>query len=164
MTILNKQKAFTLIELLVVIAIIAILTAIVMSNFTQAKAKARDAKRVSDIAQIQLALELYFDRCNIYPTDITRAVGSITEGCTGLTPPVTLGTFISKIPSDPTTGAIYQYGAAADGSDYIIKAVLETQNVALQDRATPTVFYGTFTNASCVSYIAPTYDYCMVPK
>jgi general secretion pathway protein G len=66
------KNGFTLIELLVVLAIIAILTAIVTTNFTTSKSKARDAKRVSDIAQIQLALEMVFDKCNAYPEGISR--------------------------------------------------------------------------------------------
>ena len=42
----GKRGGFTLVELLVVIAIISILTAIVTANFTQAKARSRDAKRI----------------------------------------------------------------------------------------------------------------------
>ena len=86
----SNKKGFTLIELLVVIAIIAILTAIVTANFATSKAKARDAKRISDIAQIQLALEMVFDRCNVYPPDITNIT---TDICTGYP----LNYFISKI-------------------------------------------------------------------
>src|SRR3954464_9740768 len=64
---LHSQKAFTLIELMITVAIIALLTAIILTNLNQPKVRARDAKRVSDIGQLQLALELFFDRCNRYP-------------------------------------------------------------------------------------------------
>jgi prepilin-type N-terminal cleavage/methylation domain-containing protein len=67
----TPQKGFTLVELLVVIAIIAILTGIVATNFTSARSRARDAKRVSDLGHIQLAIELYFDRCKQYPEPVT---------------------------------------------------------------------------------------------
>ncbi|MDO8601419.1 MAG: type II secretion system protein [bacterium] len=54
----KKEKAFTLIELLVVIAIIGMLAGIVMVSMGGARAKARDAKRQSDIRQIVTAQAL----------------------------------------------------------------------------------------------------------
>ena len=57
----NKQKGFTLIELLVVISIISLLSSVVLSSLNSARAKARDARRVSDIHQIGLAIQLYID-------------------------------------------------------------------------------------------------------
>jgi prepilin-type N-terminal cleavage/methylation domain-containing protein len=56
-----NKKGFTLIELLVVIAITAILTSVMVPSLFSTKSKARDTKRISDIAQIQLALEVYQD-------------------------------------------------------------------------------------------------------
>lgn len=61
------KKGFTLIELLVVIAIIGILASIVLASLNSARIKSRDARRVADIKQIQLALELYFDANGSYP-------------------------------------------------------------------------------------------------
>jgi prepilin-type N-terminal cleavage/methylation domain-containing protein len=60
------RKGFTLIELLVVIAIIGLLASIVLVSLNSARAKARDAKRVSELKQIQTAIELYYDRANSY--------------------------------------------------------------------------------------------------
>ena len=72
----NKNKGFTLIELLVVIAIIGVLATLLLLQLGGARAKARDAKRVSDITQIRTALEQYFDdnsgtypQLNLYTTD-----------------------------------------------------------------------------------------------
>lgn len=64
---LSKQKGFTLVELLVVIAIIGILATLLILQLGVARQRARDAKRISDIAQIQSALELYFDDAGNYP-------------------------------------------------------------------------------------------------
>ena len=62
------KKSFTLIELLVVIAIIGVLAALVIPNLTQARAKARDAKRTEDLRALQNALELYYSDHNSYPS------------------------------------------------------------------------------------------------
>ncbi|PIP68971.1 hypothetical protein CO033_00195 [Candidatus Nomurabacteria bacterium CG_4_9_14_0_2_um_filter_32_10] len=59
--ILSKKKGFTLIELLVVVAIIGILASIVLISLNNARSKARNAKRNSDIEQIIIVLNLDFD-------------------------------------------------------------------------------------------------------
>ncbi|OGF31319.1 hypothetical protein A3H09_03530, partial [Candidatus Falkowbacteria bacterium RIFCSPLOWO2_12_FULL_45_13] len=64
---MRKQKGFTLIELLVVIAIIGLLSTLAVVALNNARMKSRDAKRVSDIKQIQTALELYYNDANSYP-------------------------------------------------------------------------------------------------
>ena len=63
----EKERGFTLIELLVVIAIIGVLASMVMTSLSKAKAKARDARRVEDIRQIQNALEMYYAEHGRYP-------------------------------------------------------------------------------------------------
>jgi prepilin-type N-terminal cleavage/methylation domain-containing protein len=52
----NKLKGFTLLELVIVIAIIGILAVIVLPNFIQALAKARDAKKMTELRGIQTFL------------------------------------------------------------------------------------------------------------
>jgi prepilin-type N-terminal cleavage/methylation domain-containing protein len=53
------EKGFTLIELLVVIAIIGVLAAITLASLNTARAKARDATRLSDVRALKIALEMY---------------------------------------------------------------------------------------------------------
>jgi prepilin-type N-terminal cleavage/methylation domain-containing protein len=57
-----KKKGFTLIELLVVISIISMLTSVVLASLNDARAKARDIRRIQDLNQIRNAFFLYYDQ------------------------------------------------------------------------------------------------------
>ena len=92
---MNKNNpAFTLIELLVVIAIIGILTALAVVSLQNSRRSARDAKRLSDVKQIQIALELYYQDNSSYPPTLspgnTLATNSITYMETIPYPPTTI--------------------------------------------------------------------------
>ncbi|PIQ91524.1 MAG: hypothetical protein COV70_03245 [Parcubacteria group bacterium CG11_big_fil_rev_8_21_14_0_20_39_22] len=63
----RSKHGFTLIELLVVIAIIGMLSSVVLASLNSARAKARDARRVADMKQVQTALEFYYDKYGYYP-------------------------------------------------------------------------------------------------
>lgn len=56
-----RKKGFTLIELLVVIAIIGLLSSIGSVAMGPARKNARDTRRMSDIRQINLAMEMCYD-------------------------------------------------------------------------------------------------------
>ncbi len=139
------KRGFTLIELLVVVAIIGILTAIISANFAQAKAKARDAKRISDLSQIQLALELAFDKCQVYPSALTD-----TDACPGY--PMT--TFISVVPRDTYRNRDYYYGTDTNKYDYRLGAELE--NLGSLPGQNPSSLY----NVTCTGGTF----YCVSPK
>src|SRR3989344_8228057 len=67
---LTTRKGFTLIELLVVIAIIGILASVILVGVASFRGKGRDARRISDVHQLQNALELYFTSNASYPDDL----------------------------------------------------------------------------------------------
>jgi general secretion pathway protein G len=70
---MKKQQGFTLIELLVVIAIIGLLSTLAVVALNSARMKARDAQRVSNVKQIQTALELYINDYGNYPDSISSS-------------------------------------------------------------------------------------------
>ncbi len=96
----SYKRGFTLIELLVVIAIIGILSSIVLASLNSARQKGRDARRISDVKQLQLALELFYDGNGQYASTTASLV---------------TGGYIAAIPTDPQTSAAYSY-AALQGS------------------------------------------------
>jgi prepilin-type N-terminal cleavage/methylation domain-containing protein len=131
----SHSRAFTLIELLVVIAIIGILTSIVLASLSSARSKARDAKRISDIGNIQLALELCYDRGKTYPSSIADAPSTISCGSSNK-----LSDYISQIPIPPTSSlnqASYSYTGTTN--DYLLSIQLENYNEVLKDNYTVTV-------------------------
>ncbi len=118
----KTKKGFTLIELLVVIAIIGILASVVLASLNSARRKSRDARRVADIKEIQLALELFFDGNRHYPTGLYG-----TGADTGLT----AGGYMPTVSYDPLQlgGAnneyAYAYSPATDPLFYHLGASLE---------------------------------------
>ena len=109
-----KTAGFTLIELLVVIAIIGTLASIVLASLNNARRKSRDARRITDIKQVQLALELYFDGAGIgqYPLASATCDASTSYGLEQLV----TGGYIPQIPRDPSSvTTCYRYSSPASG-------------------------------------------------
>jgi len=111
-----KKSGFTLIELLVVIAIIGLLASIVLVSLNSARAKARDAKRIADIRQIQAALEMYYDQNGTYPISGNcgatspnggwcNSVQSLSGGHWIRNGASNLGAYLSNDPIDPKQGS-----------------------------------------------------------
>lgn len=143
------KKGFTLIELLVVIAIIGVLASIVLASLNNARRKSRDARRITDIKQVQLALELYFDgEGNAYPTASATCDASTQYGLQVLK---TEG-YIPQVPRDPLSSGsnyCYNYATPASGaitSYHLGSALEDTGNSALTGDADCTTSCSTFTN------------------
>ena len=145
----RRRDGFTLIALLVVIAIIGILSSVVLASLNSARKKGRDARRVAGIKQMQLALELYFDANRQYPL-LFNTANIVTPG------------YMSAIPLDPVTAAVYSYSALLSGANctsYHLRATLEdTTNLALTgdaDAAAGTICVGSNADAAGTD---PIYD------
>lgn len=81
-----KKKGFTLIELLVVIAIIGLLATIAVVALSNSRSRARDARRLADIKQIQTALQLYYHEQGGYPSSLGTSIATGTSVYMALVP------------------------------------------------------------------------------
>lgn len=150
----KTSSGFTLIELLVVIAIIGILSSIVLASLNSARSKARDVRRMSDIGQLQLALEFYYDANGTYP-NIPQS--SDTSVCENRWP--TLDTYLSpyiKVPHDPLGPPVsypasrycYFYGIKNGGQGYVIMAY-QVESLTTAAKGEGATCYPDTTNVYC---------------
>lgn len=138
----KRRDGFTLIEMLIVIAIIGILASILLVGLGTFRGRGRDARRISDLRQVQNALELYFNQQGRYPlTSEISKWGDLRSKLTGA------GIGVSTIANDPTVGKEYGY-CSIDGTKYVLGAVLEDAgNPVLKDQENTTF--------SCAPVTAP---------
>lgn len=146
---IRSETGFTLIELLIVIAIIGLLATVAVAAVSGARAKARDEKRVTDLKQIQKALELSYEPGSGYPSvaapitlgTATTAVLCAKNGASAFvaadTPAAceTGKVFMGLVPSNPSpNGAPYEYRSLNDAgavcaaglcTGYCVEATLE---------------------------------------
>jgi prepilin-type N-terminal cleavage/methylation domain-containing protein len=100
---MKKKTGFTLFELLVSISIIAILTALATVSYSSAQKKARDARRMEDMANIQKAAEMYYSQNKYsYPA----GTGDFTDAAKGAV--------LQAWPTDPKPASWVQYSYAPD--------------------------------------------------
>ncbi len=122
-----NKKGFTLIELLVVIAIIGLLSTLAVVALGNARQKARDARRLSDLKQMQTALELYYTDNSAYPAGAGVTLGSTGQAClnsTGFTITACTNPYMGQVPKDPLAAQSYTYTLSASSS-YTVTATLE---------------------------------------
>lgn len=142
-----------MIELLIVIAIIGILASVVLVSLNGARAKARDARRLSDMHNISLALELFYAQTGRYPITAGGATWddhwSLFAACleTGSGCGFTVSGYspvMSKVPQDPLDDPNTQsdsdptYYTGWEGrtdQNYILFVRLETNSSALSGDA-----------------------------
>lgn len=107
----SRNSGFTLMELLVVVAIIGMLASVVIANVGSARSQARDAQRQTDMKNIELALELYYDEHNEYPCETASncsnqssgANGKLHQGA-GVVNLLESEGYMDEVPTDPLAG------------------------------------------------------------
>jgi len=143
---LQKNLGFTLIELLVVISIIGILSSFAVVSLNSARAKARDALRKGDMAQLRTAVNLYYDDNDKYPicgnwdSEAADFGATVNAGSncynTALNSALTSGSrpCLASMPEDPKNPEnkkevsqtyIYRYVSKNDGSQYALVYMIE---------------------------------------
>jgi general secretion pathway protein G len=156
MKLLKKSKGFTLIELLVVVAIIGVLATIVLSSLSEARARARDAKRLADIKTIQTALEVYNLDNGTYPT--TSWASSHNSSWARLEAQLGI-----NLPTDPLNNAISASNSAAASGDYTYGYFGHTSSTYCSGNAYMLVFNleGRMGNGASdgVTFCDPFFDY-----
>jgi type II secretory pathway pseudopilin PulG len=91
---------FTLIELLVIISIIGLLSSAAVFALNNARNKARDAKRMGDLKQIQTALDLYYNEKGYYPEYTNLGVRCNVSAANSLSGLVSENLMVA-VPTDP---------------------------------------------------------------
>lgn len=110
-------RGFTLIEILVAISIIGIIFGVIISSVSIIQKNSRDAKRRSDLRNIQTALQQYYSDQQFYPSHNSSfgsnldlgTVTNITSAIGNPTPPSSTKTYMSVVPKDPSSGNNYCY-------------------------------------------------------
>jgi len=156
---MKKSKGFTLIELLIVIAILGILGSILLVSLTGTpQIKARDSKRIGDIASLRLLINLYYTDCGSYPASLGGTTNSLKN------PPNCFqsANALPELPKDPkwsssTKGCSDQfesdYRYATSGTTYVLAACLEDSNAKVleSDLNGPVLGINCDTPVYCVS-------------
>jgi prepilin-type N-terminal cleavage/methylation domain-containing protein len=119
----NTRKGFTLIEILIVVAIIAILASVVLVGLGPTQQAGRDARRISDLSEVQNGLELYYNAKGQYPAP---AAGTWSAGLVTALTGASID--VSTVPSDPSSNRSYQYWYSAGQTAYVLGAQLENAN------------------------------------
>ena len=141
----NPRSGFSLIELLIVITIIGILAVVMLPQITSGPERARDAQRVTDVANIANAIEMYNQDNETYPPTTPPNTWMVVNATNF---PALAAYFDSgTIPNDPKadnqvngmTAGLYLYRTYNSGAGYIIAADNET------DKFSEGYFFGTST-------------------
>lgn len=114
---------FTFIELMIVIAILGILAAMISGNFITSLKKGRDARRKTDLQEIQKSLEMYYEDKKAYPVTADVSFGGqlCYPGASGCSVKI----YMQKVPNDPTASKSYAYVQFGSGIGYGLYSCLE---------------------------------------
>lgn len=121
------KKAFNILELIITVSIIGIIVIITMIAFNYLLAWLRDTQRLSDIKQIQLALEVYKKDHGCYPPSLEGENNSLFSSSTS-------ESYLRILPQNPRPRKEqicpdnnYIYWPRRGNSNYMIDFCLESK-------------------------------------
>lgn len=127
-----NKKGFTLIELLVVIAIIGLLSTLAVVSLSSARAKARDAQRLSDVKQLSALLETEEASGPAQALTGCTTAHAFTTACTGPGEISQFSRFSDPSPAPAPAIACSDTGGNVVGCEYsIISAAASTDDYAI---------------------------------
>jgi len=122
----KKRSGFTLIELLIVIVILSLMAVVTIVILNEARARARDSRRLSDIKQLSKTIEME-DAAN--PGPLTGCVGGGTDqdvrNCTG---PGDIKQFKTRNFTDPLNSSTICAAGVTQSCQYGIRNAAGTGN------------------------------------
>jgi type II secretion system protein G len=128
---ISNPRGFTLIELITVIGVLGVLSAIILAvvNPLEQFNKSQDSKRKQDLAQVQRALEVYYNDFHRYPPVYQGS--NINEISTDGTSNTAIAwghswsPYMDVLPIDPKAAKNYAYWSDSTGQSYAIYASLD---------------------------------------
>lgn len=135
---IKNMRGFTLIELIVAIGVLGVLSiaAVTALNPLAQLQKATDARRKSDLAQIQRALEIYYQDNKAYPASkVCNGIyyqigGDNGDGNECIEWGSSWQPYINSVPKDPTSGVNYAYTTSESLQSYYLYASFDNKNDA----------------------------------
>ncbi|NCN25647.1 hypothetical protein COT94_03100 [Candidatus Falkowbacteria bacterium CG10_big_fil_rev_8_21_14_0_10_37_14] len=116
---------FTLLETLVIVVVVGVLASLATVSLSSARGRALDIKRLSEIRQLQNALDRYLNEYDFYPTDNQIIPGQPFLSSDGFK------TYMAKVPMNPKSRSgggcpdkEYVYRQGTEGKTYNINYCL----------------------------------------
>jgi prepilin-type N-terminal cleavage/methylation domain-containing protein len=118
----SLKPGFTVLEVLIVLAVFGLLATLAVLSLNSARARVRDAQRLSDVSTISAALSRYWLEKATYPSSAGVELSAPTSNTEVLSaggfekrdkaqPPI----YLDRLPAGPKVGEYYRYKGGANG-------------------------------------------------
>ena len=128
------SRGFSLLEILIVIAVVGLLATLAVLSLNSARARTRDAQRISDISILRTVLSQHYLETSNYPlsagvqlgqpgtkTDVFTSLGfAASQEVNGIV-------YLQRVPTGPKLNEYYRYRGGANG--YSLRFQTETDTL-----------------------------------
>lgn len=136
------KPGFTVLEVLIVLAVFGLLATLAVLSLNSARARVRDAQRLSDVGTISAALSRYWLEKATYPSSAGVMLGApgmntevLSAGGFEKREKAQVPIYLERLPVGPKVGEFYRFKGGANG--YSIR--FETESETMLGKAN--VFY-----------------------